>query len=162
MIGGLGGSIEGFSTITLPTKAIEAGLKGALSGSSVLRPCTVPWELTSAQTWLRYGSGPLTPAHLRGYKWKGEKCFVIMSRGVIARVMTMRSAVMIGGKQINCATEPHKLTSYTSLPAKLSKPQRLLGVQMLSLIPCTPRTFVRITSSTSTHPILYHDSRRRR
>jgi len=44
-----------------PTKAIEAGLKGTSSGSSVLRPCAAPRELSSAQPWLRHGSGPLTP-----------------------------------------------------------------------------------------------------
>ena len=47
------------------TKAIEAGLEGAPPGSSLLHPCTAPRELTSAQPWLRHGSGPLTPAHLK-------------------------------------------------------------------------------------------------
>ena len=41
-----------------PTKAIEAGLKGAHSGSRVLRLCTAPQELTPAQT-------PLRAAHLK-------------------------------------------------------------------------------------------------
>jgi len=38
--GVLGSSILGTSVPTM--KAIEAGLKGACSGSSVLRPCTAP------------------------------------------------------------------------------------------------------------------------
>ena len=36
--------------------------------------------------------------------------FPIWLLKVIARVMTMRKVVLIGGEQINCATEPHQLT----------------------------------------------------
>ena len=37
--------------------------KGQLKpGSSLLRPCTALRDLTSAQPWLRHGSGPLPPA----------------------------------------------------------------------------------------------------
>ena len=45
----------------LLTKAVEAGPKGATSGSSLLRPCTTPRELASAQVPLRHGSGGRLP-----------------------------------------------------------------------------------------------------
>jgi len=47
-----------------PTKAIEAGLKGARSGSRVLRLCTAPRELTPAQTPLRAAHLKAAAAHL--------------------------------------------------------------------------------------------------
>ncbi len=47
----------------LPAKAIEAGLKGAHSGSSVLRPCPAPQELSSGTSQGRLPR--LTLAHLK-------------------------------------------------------------------------------------------------
>jgi hypothetical protein len=55
----LGSSVQG-------VQAAACRQQGQLKpGSSVLRPCTAPRELSSAQARLRHGSGPLTPAPLK-------------------------------------------------------------------------------------------------
>ena len=52
--------------------------------------------------------------------------------------MTMGKVVMIGGKQINCATEPHKLTSYTSFASLLFSTRQAVKASALARGPFIP------------------------
>ena len=56
---------EGVAGRCLPEEQVEPGFNGADPGSSVLCPCTAPWELPSAQARLSRAQGPLTATHLK-------------------------------------------------------------------------------------------------